>query len=125
MTPMEELTDYQIQLLKICDHVRWGENSELDGFKYHLVRRACGQKDAIVEFELKAAIAALEAAGGAQRAIDHPDEFPSPPIGSVERSPWMSTYEITPERYEAAGVVSTPPVTGTGTYPQIRRISDS
>ena len=120
---MESLTDHQIRLLKVCDHVRWGEDSELDGFKYHLVRRAVGQKDPIVEYELKLAITHLEAKGGAYHAIEHPEEFESPPVGP-ERSPWMETYEVDLDRYLEAGEIDAPPVSGPGTYPQIVRASD-
>ena len=104
---MEVLTDHQLRLLKICDHVRWGENYLLDSFKYHMVRRACGQKDQIVEFELQLAVAHLAALGGSQYVIDNPDAIVSPEVGTPERSPWMETYRVTKERYDAIGQIDT------------------
>ena len=85
----------------------------LDGFKYHMVRRAVGQKDPIIEFELKAAIAHMEALGGAQWCVENPDKLDPPELGTVERSPWRETYGITKQRYDEAGQVDTPmnPVT--------------
>ena len=104
----EEITDHQLRLLKVCDHVRWGEEYMLDGFKYHMLRRACGQKDPIVEFELKLAINHLKALGGSQFAIDNPDAIVSPDHGTPERSPWIETYRVTKERYDAIGAIDTP-----------------
>lgn len=77
-------------LLKIIDHVRWDEPDELDAFKYHLVRRACGQKDLVIEFELK-------------QAADHQQAFegqgyPTPPPGA-RRSPWLETWDVPMDQY--------------------------
>lgn len=87
-----ELTDHQIKILKIVDHVRWGEEDDLDLYKYHLVRRAVGQKDVVIEFEL-------------QQAVDHAQAFqgqgfPTPPPGP-ERSPWIETWNVDLDRYRS------------------------
>lgn len=76
------LTDHQRRLLLIVDQVRWGEPPTM--VEYLLVRRALGEGDAVITFEL-------------ERAVDHyllnRDAMPeSPPIGSHERSPWMRTW---------------------------------
>lgn len=102
---MSQLTDHQIRLLKVIDHLRWGEDDQLDGFKFHLCRRAIGQKDPVIEFEYRLAVDHLNALGGSHRAIAHPEEFISPPAGSIGRSPWMESYDIDEDRYNAAGSV--------------------
>ena len=102
---MDQLTDHQIRLLKVIDHLRWGEDDQLDGFKFHLCRRAIGQRDPIIEFEYKLAVEHLNELGGPDRAISHPEEFISPPFGTAARSPWMDSYGIDLSRYEAAGSV--------------------
>ena len=94
---MEEITDFQIRLLKICDNVRWSEEEQLDGFKYHLIRRQVGKKDHILEEELKLAVDAMQS--GLLTDLD------TPPRGSSDRSPWMATWDISYERYMAAGEV--------------------
>jgi len=95
---MEPITDFQIRLLKIADHVRWSEEDQLDGFKYHLVRRQLGKQDPIIEEEFKMAVDAR---------LDLVD-LESPPLGSPLRSPWMDTWDVDEERYHAAGAISTP-----------------
>ena len=97
---MEEITDFQIKLLKVIDHVRWCEEEDLDGFRYHIIRRAVGQKDVIVELELKLAVEHMK--------IYQQNRFEVPPHGSVERSPWMESWDVSPERYHAAGTLLTP-----------------
>lgn len=86
----KELTDHQVKLLKIVDHVRWDEDEELDLYKYHLVRRAIGLEDHVIEFELK-------------QAADHQQAFsgqghPTPPPGA-RRSPWIETWNVPMEQY--------------------------
>ena len=95
---MDKITDFQIRLLKICDHVRWSEEDQLDGFKYHLMRRAVGQQDVVIEEELKMAA----------EAMPHMVDFDSGPHGSPLRSPWMDTWNVTEEEYHAAGSVDSP-----------------
>lgn len=77
-------------LLKIIDHVRWDEGDALDLYKYHLLRRAVGQKDHVIEFELK-------------QAVDHQQAFQgqgvsSPPPGA-RRSPWLETWDVDMNQY--------------------------
>ena len=95
---MNKLTDFQIRLLKIADHVRWSEEEQLDAFKYHLVRRALGQQDHVVETEMRMAVEAMQAMEGME----------SPPIGSPMRSPWMLTWDVSEAEYHAAGAIKTP-----------------
>lgn len=83
---MQKLTPHQVRLLMIIDHVRWGEADQLDAYQYHLVRRAMGQNDVVITFEMEQAAKALEMHG----------PRPSPPMGSVARSPWIDTWNATP-----------------------------
>ena len=76
------LTDHQRRLLEIIDQVRWGESPSL--IEYLLVRRALGEGDEVIQFEL-------------ERAVEHyllnREAMPeSPAIGTPERSPWMRTW---------------------------------
>ena len=85
-----QLTDHQVMLLKIVDHIRWDESEGLDLYKYHLLRRAVGQKDHVIEFELK-------------QAVDHQQAFqgqgyPTPPPGA-RRSPWLETWDVPMDQY--------------------------
>ncbi|QNJ25946.1 hypothetical protein SynSYN20_01619 [Synechococcus sp. SYN20] len=84
------LTDHQVKLLKIIDHVRWDENDELDAFGYHQVRRAIGQGDFVIEFELKQAVDHQESFSG--------QGFPTPPPGEA-RSPWIDTWNVPLDQY--------------------------
>lgn len=107
---MEQLTDHQIRLLKVVDHVRWGEHYRLDGFKYHMIRRAVGQKDPLIDFEFRLAVEELNRKGGADHATNHPEDpaWQSPDEGTRERSPWMTTFGITKQRYDEAGTIDSP-----------------
>ncbi len=108
------LTDHQIRLLKVIDHVRWGEEEHLDAFKYHLLRRAIGQKDEVLEFELEQAVNAYTAYATA-RGLKLGDRLvDAPPAGSSERSPWMGSWEISEETYLAAGTIDSPSLEGVG-----------
>ena len=76
------LTDHQIRLLKIVDEVRWGEEEKLDVYKYHLLRRALGERDNVIVFEMEQAVAFRQA---------NRDIKEGPPPGP-ERSPWINTW---------------------------------
>ena len=102
------LTDHQIRLLKVIDHVRWGEDENLDAFKYHMLRRAVGQKDEVLEFELDLAVQAYTAYATEQGLKIGDRLVGAPPIGSPERSPWMSSWDVTKDAYLAAGTIDTP-----------------
>ena len=106
------LTDHQIRLLKVIDHVRWGEEEHLDAFKYHLLRRAIGQKDEVLEFELEQAVNAYTAYA-TERGLKIGDRLVDAPAeGTSERSPWMGSWDVTPEQYDAAGTVDVPIIAG-------------
>lgn len=76
------ITDHQIRLLKIVDEVRWGEEEKLDEYKYHLLRRALGERDTVIIFEMEQAVAFRRA----NREIRQgPDDGP-------QRSPWIETW---------------------------------
>ena len=80
-----ELTDYQIKLLKIVDEYRWGEADKLDAYKYHLVRRALGEKDPVITFEMEMAARFVSFWG------NNPPRSPKP--GPL-RSPWIKTWDV-------------------------------
>ena len=106
------ITDHQIRLLKVIDHVRWGEEEHLDAFKYHLLRRAIGQKDEVLEFELEQAVNAYTAYA-TELGLKIGDRLvTSPPLGSSERSPWMGSWDISEDRYLAAGTIDSPIIEG-------------
>lgn len=77
-----ELSEYQIRLLEIVDHVRWQEAEYLNPYEYVLIRRALGEGDKVIQFELEQAAAFVQA---------HPERPASPPPGP-QRSPWMNTW---------------------------------
>lgn len=77
-----QITDHQIRLLKIVDCVRWGEEEKLDLYQYHLLRRAIGEQDPVVTFELEQA---------ASFRVANP-EIRSGPEEPYERSPWIKTW---------------------------------
>lgn len=77
-----EITDHQIRLLKIIDCVRWGEEEKLDLYQYHLIRRAIGEQDLVVTFELEQAARFRQA---------NPD-IRSGPEEPALRSPWIETW---------------------------------
>lgn len=83
-----ELTDHQIRLLRIVDAVRWAEQDSLGPYEYTLLRRALGENDTVVTFELEQAVAALQA----RRAAGVLESTTAPPQGSPGRSPWMDTW---------------------------------
>ncbi len=82
-----QLTDHQLRLLEIVDCVRWQEADRLGLYEYHLLRRALGEGDPVVTFELEQAVA---------WAQSHPEAPPSPPEGLPERSPWRRTWQGDP-----------------------------
>lgn len=89
---MREISDHQIKLLKICDAVRWNQVEYLHLYHYHLLRRAVGQKDPIVHFEL------TMATEFAQAWNNDPPPAPDEPS---RRSPWMELYGVEPWRADA------------------------
>ena len=76
------LTDHQIRLLKIVDEVRWGEEEKLDIYKYHLLRRALGERDTVIVFEMEQAVAFRQT---------HP-QIKEGPTNALARSPWIRTW---------------------------------
>jgi len=80
-----ELTDHQIYLLKICDHVRWREEEGLTEIAYAQIRRALGENDAVIVFE-------LEQASYYGRA-HNPQQAPK---NKLARSPWVDTWARDP-----------------------------
>lgn len=80
------LSEYQTRLLALVDHVRWQEAEHLGVYEYHLLRRALGEHDVVITFEMERAVAFAQA---------HPDKPPSPPEGP-ERSPWLLTWASDP-----------------------------
>ncbi|MGA0021028.1 hypothetical protein [Vulcanococcus sp.] len=97
-----ELTDHQIRLLKIVDSVRWGEADRLGEYEYVLIRRALGERDTVITFELEQAVAAMQA----RRAAGQLEPSEAPPEGSPERSPWLDTWMRNPLTGEAAPTLS-------------------
>lgn len=77
-----QLTDHQIRLLQIVDCVRWGEEEKLDLYQYHLLRRAMGEGDLVVSFELEQAAAFRQANPEIRQGPEEPSE----------RSPWIRTW---------------------------------
>lgn len=86
---MAELTDHQIRLLQIVDKVRWGEEEMLDGFQWHMVRRAIGIGDHVVEYELEQAVNFYQ---------HHNRKPPASPPPGARRSPWLETWDVEPWR---------------------------
>ncbi len=86
---MTMLTDHQIRLLQIIDHVRWAEEDELNAYEYQLVRRAMGQRCPVVRFELEQAVKFLVA--------NDRNPPPSPEPGP-DRSPWIDTWGVPTDR---------------------------
>lgn len=81
------LTDHQLRLLEIVDEVRWGEEEKLNDYKYHLLRRALGEGDGVIAFEMEQAVSFRKA----NREISQgPDKGP-------DRSPWMKTWLEDPD----------------------------
>ena len=76
------LTDHQLRLLEIIDEFRWGEEEKLNHYKYHLLRRAMGEGDGVIQFEMEQAVSFRQA----NREIKQGPE-PGP-----MRSPWMDTW---------------------------------
>lgn len=89
---MRELSDHQIKLLKICDAVRWNQVQYLHLYHYHLIRRAVGQLDPIVHFELTMAT---------DFALAWNNDPPPPPEEPFHRSPWLELYGVEPWRADA------------------------
>lgn len=81
------LTDHQIRLLEIVDEVRWGEEEKLNDYKYHLLRRALGEGDNVIVFEMEQAVSFRQA----NRDIKEG------PKQGAERSPWMKTWLDNPD----------------------------
>lgn len=82
-----QLSDHQLRLLEIVDHVRWQEAEHLGIYEYHLLRRALGEHDMVVTFEMEQAVAFAQA---------HTEKPESPPEGTPGRSPWRRTWLIDP-----------------------------
>ena len=76
------LTDHQLRLLEIVDEVRWGEEEKLNDYKYHMLRRALGEGDGVITFEMEQAVSFRQA----NRNIKQ-----GPEPGHL-RSPWMNTW---------------------------------
>lgn len=93
-----ELTEHQIRLLKIVDCVRWNEADKLGDYEYVLIRRALGEHDAVITFEMEQAVAAVRA----RRAAGLLDSTTAPAEGTPERSPWLDTWMRNPLTGEAA-----------------------
>lgn len=89
---MREITDHQIKLLKICDAVRWNQVEYLHRYHYHLIRRAVGQQDPIIHFELTMA---------ADFASSWNNDPPPAPEDPYHRSPWLELYQVEPWRADA------------------------
>lgn len=83
----DQLTDLQLSLLETIDRVRWQENDQLDIFQFLRLQRALGEGDGLLLFELEQAAAFV---------LAHPEKPPSPPMGSVRRSPWKETWLANP-----------------------------
>ena len=80
---MKPLTDHQIELLEIIDCVRWAEEDRLGPIEHHLIRRALGVGDPIIEFELKLAV---------DHELSYERKPPASPPPGPKRSPWMLEY---------------------------------
>ncbi|MGB0873687.1 MAG: hypothetical protein ACPGSE_00390 [Synechococcus sp.] len=80
-----ELTDHQIALLQICDKIRWREEEKVDVWDFAQIRRALGDKDWVVLFEIEQASFFGQAHQPKQ----------SPPPGR-RRSPWIDTWLADP-----------------------------
>lgn len=80
-----ELTDHQVMLLRICDHVRWREEDDLTPICLAQIRRALGEQDAVVTFEAEKA--------SEYGRTHEPKEAPK---NKLARSPWIDTWARDP-----------------------------
>lgn len=77
------ITSHQKHLLELVEAVRYGEVEKLGAFEYHLLRRALGEGDVVVNFEMEQAVAFYKANPNATR-----------PDGVQPR--WVETWQVDP-----------------------------